>query len=65
MGFFELPYVDPAVYLANRNLGLGGCDDGGVQSFDNGTYRGLLQTWTDCDGTDAVDLVSSIHRHVL
>ncbi len=51
--FLELPYVDPAIYLANRKLGTNDCNDGGVQSFDNGTYSGLLQTWTGCDGTNA------------
>ena len=49
--FLEFPYVDAATYLANRILGTSGCDDGGVQSFDNGTYQGLLHTWTNCGGT--------------
>ena len=35
-----------------RNLGFADqCRDGGVQSFDNGTYTGLMQSWTDCGGT--------------
>ena len=49
--FLEFPYVDAATYLANRNLGTPGCDDGGAQSFDNGTYRGLMHTWINCGGT--------------
>ena len=41
---------DPSGLL--RNLGFDDqCRDGGVQSFDNGTYIGLMQTWTDCGGT--------------
>jgi hypothetical protein len=51
--FLELPYVDPATYLANRNLGTNDCLDGILQSFDNGSYRGLLHTWTGCGGTEA------------
>jgi hypothetical protein len=40
---------DPSALL--RNLGFADqCGDGGVQSFDNGTYIGLMQTWTDCGG---------------
>jgi hypothetical protein len=41
---------DPSVLL--RNLGYAGqCNDGGVQSVDNGTFNGLMQTWTACAGT--------------
>ena len=28
------------------------CDDGGLQTFDNGTHSGYLQTWDACDGTE-------------
>ena len=35
---------DPSALL--RNLGYPDlCRDGGIQSFDNGTYMGLMQTW--------------------
>ena len=35
-----------------HNLGYRGtCNDGGVQSFSNGTFSGLMQTWTACDDT--------------
>jgi hypothetical protein len=41
---------DPSALL--YNLGFPDqCRDGGVQSFDNGTYIGLMQTWTNCGGT--------------
>ena len=41
---------DPSALL--RNLGFPDqCRDGGVQSFNNGTYSGLMQTWTACGGT--------------
>ena len=42
---------DPSALL--HNLGFPDqCGDGGVQSFDNGTYIGLMQTWTNCGGTE-------------
>ena len=31
--------------------GTSDCTDDGLRSFDNGTYRGFLQTWTECGGT--------------
>jgi hypothetical protein len=41
---------DPSVLL--RNLGFAGqCSDGGVQTFNSGTFSGLMQTWTACGGT--------------
>ena len=41
---------DPSVLL--HNLGYTGrCADGGVQTFDNGTLSGLMQTWSACGGT--------------
>ena len=41
---------DPSTLL--RNLGFAGqCTDAGVQAFDNGTFTGLMQTWTACGGT--------------
>ena len=41
---------EPSALL--RNLGWADyCQDGGVQSFDNGTYTGLMQTWNNCGGT--------------
>jgi hypothetical protein len=50
--FVEYPYADdPAALLANLGWE-DDCDDGGVQTFDNGTYTGYLQTWSACDGTE-------------
>jgi hypothetical protein len=41
---------DPSALL--RNLGFAQqCRDGGVQSFADGTFVGLMQTWTNCGGT--------------
>ena len=51
--FNEFPYIDPATWLANRLQGTGGCTEGGAEAFDNGQYRGVLHTWTDCGGTAA------------
>jgi hypothetical protein len=49
--FVEYPYTDdPAALLANLGWE-DDCDDGGVQTFDNGTYTGYLQTWSACAGT--------------
>ena len=50
--FLEFPYVDAATYLANQNLWTPGCTEGGTQSFDDGTYHGLMHTWLNCDETD-------------
>ena len=44
-----------------HNLGYAGqCTDGGVQSFDNGTFTGLMQTWTACGGTASRNVVLAI-----
>ena len=41
---------DPSTLL--RNLGFGDlCTDAGVQSFSNGTFTGLMQTWAECGDT--------------
>ena len=41
---------DPSTLL--HNLGYADqCTDGGVQSFSNGTFTGLMQTWTACGDT--------------
>ena len=43
---------DPSALLFN--LGYPDqCRDGGVQSFNNGAFVGLMQTWTGCGGTTA------------
>jgi hypothetical protein len=54
------PYAsDPSTLL--RNLSFGDrCTDGGVQSFDNGTLTGLMQTWTACGGTVSRDVVLAV-----
>ena len=45
------PFTDDASTLLT-NLGFADrCDDGGVQSFSNGTLTGLMQTWTACGDT--------------
>ena len=36
------------------------CTDGGVQTFDNGTLTGLMQTWTACGGTVSRDVVLAV-----
>ncbi len=41
---------DPSTLL--RNLGFADqCSDAGVQSYDNGTFTGLMQTWAACGET--------------
>jgi hypothetical protein len=41
---------DPSTLL--RNLGFADqCTDAGVQSFSNGTFTGLMQTWASCGDT--------------
>jgi hypothetical protein len=41
---------DPSTLL--RNLGFADqCSDAGVQSYDNGTFTGLMQTWAACGDT--------------
>jgi hypothetical protein len=54
------PYAsDPSTLL--RNLGFGdSCTDGGVQSFDNGTLSGLMQTWTACGGTASREIALAL-----
>jgi hypothetical protein len=54
------PYTgDPSTLL--RNLSFDDrCSDGGVQSFDNGTLTGLMQTWTACGGTVSRNVVLSV-----
>jgi hypothetical protein len=54
------PYTsEPSTLL--RNLGFADrCADGGVQTFDNGTLTGLLQTWTGCGGTASREVVLAV-----
>ncbi len=54
------PYTsDPSTLLSNLSFG-DRCSDGGVQSFDNGTLTGLMQTWTACGGTVSRDVVLAV-----
>jgi hypothetical protein len=54
------PYTsDPSTLLGNLSFG-DRCTDGGVQSFDNGTLSGLMQTWTACGGTVSRDVVLAV-----
>jgi hypothetical protein len=41
---------DPSTLLSNFGLATQ-CTDSGVLAFDNGTFTGLMQTWTACGGT--------------
>jgi hypothetical protein len=47
---FVVPAVDPGRLLVNQDLSRV-CTDGGLQTFDNGAYRGLLRVWSACGGT--------------
>jgi hypothetical protein len=50
---------DPSTLL--RNLGFAGlCTDSGVQAFDNGTFTGLMQTWSACGGTASRNVLLAI-----
>jgi hypothetical protein len=51
--------ADPSVLL--HNLGFSEqCDDGGVQSLSNGTFTGLMQTWTNCGGTASRNVLLAV-----
>jgi hypothetical protein len=47
---FVVPAVDPGRLLVNQDLSKV-CTDGGLQTFDNGSNRGLLRVWSACGGT--------------
>ena len=47
---FVVPAVDPGRLLVNQDLS-NVCTDGGLQTFDNGIYRGFLRVWSACGGT--------------
>ncbi len=50
---------DPSTLL--RNLGFADqCTDAGVQAFDNGTFTGLMQTWSACGGTASRNVLLAI-----
>jgi hypothetical protein len=50
---------DPSTLL--HNLGFADqCTDSGVLAFDNGTFTGLMQTWTACGGTASRNLLLAI-----
>jgi hypothetical protein len=50
---------NPSVLL--QNLGFAGqCTDGGVQTFDNGTFTGLMQTWTACGRTASRNVLLAV-----
>jgi hypothetical protein len=55
--FIEYPYVDPGTFFTNLFKGATTCPDGSTQTFDNGTYSGLMQTWTNCGDNGAARLV--------
>jgi hypothetical protein len=46
--YIEYPYVDPGTFLANIFKSSTTCPVGTTQSFDNGSYSGLMHTRTDC-----------------
>ena len=47
--------ADPSTLL--RNLGFADqCTDAGVQSLSDGTFTGLMQTWTECGDTTSRDV---------
>jgi hypothetical protein len=53
----EYPYVDPGSFLTNLFKGSTTCPTGSTQTFDNGTYSGLMQTWSDCGDNRAARVV--------
>ena len=55
--FIEYPYVDPGSLLTNLFKGSATCPDGSTQTFDNGTYSGLMHTWSECGDSGAARLV--------
>lgn len=44
----RLPHVDPAVVLTNTAFPF--CTDTGFRTISNGSYKGLVQMWVQCDG---------------
>jgi hypothetical protein len=54
------PYTaDPSTLL--RNLGFAEqCTDGGVQTYSNGTFTGLMQTWTECGDTTSRNVMLAV-----
>jgi hypothetical protein len=55
--FIEYPYVDPGSFFTNLFKGSTTCPEGSTQTFDNGTYIGLMQTWSNCGDSGAARLV--------
>jgi hypothetical protein len=47
--------ADPSTLLRNRGFA-DQCTDAGVQSLSDGTFTGLMQSWTECGDTTARDV---------
>ncbi len=55
--YIEYPYTDPGTFFTNLFKGSTTCPEGSTQTFDNGTYSGLMQTWSNCGDSGAARLV--------
>ena len=51
--------ADPSTLLINHSFA-DSCTDAGVQSFDDGTFTGLMQTWTSCGDADSRNVVLAL-----
>jgi len=52
----RLPHIDPAVVLTNSAYAF--CSDSGFRTVSNGSYKGLVRVWVQCDGP--MDRVASV-----